>query len=119
MRKRARSERTPMQQIFNDELMKDADQDIPDIPTFPSIKSSMYRQRRTMMPVLPQTLQDVDLQGPWSQTHDGKRFLLFSDGDANKMVVFSTEDQLRLLQTSKAACFIIRRPFGERHNRSA
>ena len=98
MRKRARSETTPMQQIFNDELMKEADQDIPDIPTFPSIKSSMYRQRRTMMPVLPQTLQDVDLQGPWSQTHDGKRFLLFSDGDADKMVVFSTEDQLRLLQ---------------------
>ena len=98
MRKRARSETTPMQQIFNDELMKEADQDIPDIPTFSSIKSSMYRQRRTMMPVLPQTLQDVDLQGPWSQTHDGKRFLLFSDGDADKMVVFSTEDQLRLLQ---------------------
>ena len=51
-----------------------------------------------MMPVLPQTLQDVDLQGPWSQTHDGKRCLLFSGGDADKMVVFSTEDQLRLLQ---------------------
>ena len=98
MRKRARSETTPMQQIFNDELMKEADQDIPDIPTFPSIKSSMYRQRRTMMPVLPQTLQDVDLQGPWSQTHDGKQFLLFSDGDADNMVVFSTEDQLRLLR---------------------
>ena len=98
MRKRARSETTPRQQIFNDELMKEADQDIPDIPTFPIIKSSMYRQRRTMMPVLPQTLQDVDLQGPWSQTHDGKRFVLFSDGDADKMVVFSTEDQLRLLQ---------------------
>ena len=32
MRKRARSETTPMQQIFNDELMKEADQDIPDIP---------------------------------------------------------------------------------------
>ena len=34
MRKRARSETSPMQQIFNDELMKEADQDIPDIPTF-------------------------------------------------------------------------------------
>ena len=44
----------------------------------------------------------LSIVSPWPLyvyiTHDGKRFLLFSDGDADKMVVFSTEDQLRLLQ---------------------
>ncbi|XP_067653191.1 ankyrin-1-like [Haliotis asinina] len=49
---------------------------------------------------LPQSRRDVDLQGQWTETQDGRPFLLFSDGDDDKMIAFSTEEQLATLQSA-------------------
>jgi len=64
------------------------------------VSSALYRHRKKNIPVLPATRADVDLQGSWAETADGQPFLLLSDGDADKIVAFSTDAQLRALQSA-------------------
>ncbi|XP_071103353.1 uncharacterized protein [Haliotis cracherodii] len=52
------------------------------------------------IPKLPKTRAEVDIAAPWRETHDGERFLLFEDGEEDKMLVFATDDQLRVLQSA-------------------
>ncbi|XP_071083866.1 uncharacterized protein [Haliotis cracherodii] len=50
------------------------------------------------IPKLPKTRAEVDIAAPWRETHE--RFLLFADGEEDKMLVFATDDQLRVLQSA-------------------
>ncbi|XP_041377271.1 uncharacterized protein LOC121389688 [Gigantopelta aegis] len=102
LRKRAREETTPMQQIYNDEVAKQALETVPHLPSFPSMSSALYRQRRVLIPALPQTRADVILEEPWTQTNDGRRYLLFSDGNEDNMLVFSTDEQIVALQAAES-----------------
>ena len=64
LRKRAREEVTPIPAIYNDALVDIATQ-VEDeavaarLPTFPSLKSSMYRSRRSRLPPLPMSQEDI------------------------------------------------------------
>ncbi|XP_071105145.1 uncharacterized protein [Haliotis cracherodii] len=60
----------------------------------------MYRHRIHTIPKLPKTRAEVDIAAPWRETHDGERFLLFADSEEDKMLVFATDDQLRVLQSA-------------------
>ena len=48
------------------------------------------------MPKLPQRLSDIVLDGEWTETLDGRDFLLANDGD-EKILVFGTEEYLKKL----------------------
>ncbi|XP_071109021.1 uncharacterized protein [Haliotis cracherodii] len=87
-----------MRTLYNDEV---ATEDQPQLlPSYPSMSSALYRHRRKNIPALPQTRAEVQLEGDWTETTDSRPFLLFTDGDANKIVVFSTHDQLQALQSA-------------------
>ncbi|XP_046342249.1 uncharacterized protein LOC124123059 [Haliotis rufescens] len=98
MRKRAREETTPIQQLYNQQIAEEDDDQAQALPAFPSMSSALYRHRRKTIPVLPQTRAQVDLDDAWSHTSDGDCFLLFSDGEENIILAFATDGQLQILQ---------------------
>jgi len=100
MQKRAREETTPLQALYNEEITQHAIAETHLFPSFPSLKSALYRHRKTTVPHLPNSLAEVKLEEPWISTSDGQPFLLFQDDDADKMLVFATVEQLQVLQAS-------------------
>ena len=68
------------------------------LPTFPSLKSSLYRSRQKKFPPLPQNREDIILEGEWSQTTTGENFLVHHGED---IIMFSTEANMRRLSTAK------------------
>ena len=65
LRKRAREEITLIPSIYNDALV-DLASDMAEnrevaskLPTFPSLKSSLYRARQSRLPIFPQHREDV------------------------------------------------------------
>ncbi|XP_067660451.1 uncharacterized protein [Haliotis asinina] len=97
LRKWIREEATPVQAIYNAEVDLQAPDDVPHLPSFPSLKSSLYRHRRTTIHVLPQTRADAHLEGQFTTARDGRRFLLCEDGQEDKIIIFPTDEQMRCL----------------------
>ncbi|XP_046575249.1 uncharacterized protein LOC124283263 [Haliotis rubra] len=100
LRKRAREETTQMQTLYTEQLAVEEEDNLHVLPSFTSVRSSLYRHRRKTMPALPTTLREVDLEDSWTETSNGRRFLLLSDGEQDKILVFSTTEQLQVLQTA-------------------
>ena len=73
------------------------------LPTFYSIKSSLYRSRREHLPPTLRTRADLDLSGEWCKTASGEKFV--NDGDDDKIVIFGTENALQHL--SEADTFFV------------
>ncbi|XP_060064855.1 N(4)-(Beta-N-acetylglucosaminyl)-L-asparaginase-like [Ylistrum balloti] len=117
VKKRCREQTEPMPSVFDEELGnlydKDFDADVEDmiqkIPTFNSCKSSLYRSRSKVMPKLPATQGDIDLQGRWKETSSGSRFLLCDDTNAigERIIVFGTDNNLQRLAESSTT-FVFR-----------
>ena len=69
LRKRARKEVTPIPSIYNDALVdiaanaEETESLAGRLPTFLSLKSSMHCSHRSRMPSLPQSQEDVTLEG--------------------------------------------------------
>ena len=74
LRKRAREEVTPILSIYNDALVDIAANSQENealagsLPTFPSLKSSLYRSCRSRLPPLPQSREDIQIEGRWQKT---------------------------------------------------
>ncbi|XP_046554261.1 uncharacterized protein LOC124263651 [Haliotis rubra] len=101
LRKRAREETTQMQTLYTEQLSVEEEDNLHVLPSFTSVSSSLYRHRRKTMPALPTTLRrEVHLEDSWTETSNGRRFLLLSDGEQDKILVFSTTEQLQVLQTA-------------------
>ena len=66
------------------------------LPTFNGVRSSMYRKRRQEQPPLPRTREEVDIPDRLRQL-DGENLLLVDDGDMEKILIFSTRQNLNLL----------------------
>ncbi|XP_069102956.1 uncharacterized protein [Argopecten irradians] len=62
------------------------------LPTFQSSKTLLYNARRTQTPQLPKTIQDINLEGMWTETTAGEEFLLLDDGD--RIIAFATSSDL-------------------------
>ena len=67
------------------------------LPTFQSARSSLYRARRKRLPHMPQSCTEVHFENEWAESIDGKRFLLVEDGDDIKIIIFATDDNMKLL----------------------
>ena len=62
----------------------------------------MYRNRAKQLPKLPVTLNDINLDGAWSESSAGDRFLLCYDTDdlGARLLVFVTDDNLQKLSSA-------------------
>ncbi|XP_042145972.1 uncharacterized protein LOC121835605 [Ixodes scapularis] len=65
------------------------------LPTFESVRRTIYRAKRQNQPTLPKTTADVNLAGTYTETLDGRKFLLFDlSTSAGHIICFSTSDAL-------------------------
>ena len=105
LKERCQTDARPMPSLYDEELAmlrtKDFITDNPDhhsitqaLPTFEACRASLYRARSRVRPPLPPTRSDIALDGRWTTTLAGDRFLLSDEGDANRMLIFATDDNL-------------------------
>ena len=53
------------------------------------------------MPLNPQTLQDVNLEGIWNETTNGQSFMCVDDGEEQNILVFATVEILDKMQEAE------------------
>ena len=74
------------------------------LPTFSTIRTTLYTKRRERLPPLPRKREDVQFDGEWAKTLSGEQFLL---GSHNDVYLFSTKANLELLSCSADGTFSI------------
>lgn len=84
----------PIKRAYN-RVVQDLSDD--DVPEFYSIKSTIQRKRRALMPAIPRAVDDVNLRGEWSETWRGDQFLSLLDNNWG-IAVFTTDENLRVLR---------------------
>ena len=78
--------------------------DRPVLPKFYSIRWQLQRAKSSMQPQIPDSIEDVEIDGPWGQTWMGEEFLLrnhardCADRCDWDCFIFATEENLRVLQ---------------------
>ena len=82
----------PVPAVYQEEVIKVAatprsEEVAAQLPTLASIKSSLYRRRRKLLPQLPTSRSDVNFEGEWSMTLKGEQFLLAEDGPGESKIV--------------------------------
>ena len=95
MKKRANGETTRIPQIYYQALQEVAQHEhrknvAAILPTFSSVKSSLYRKRHERLPPLPHSVDELDFGGEWSKTFNGEDFML-------GVFMFSTGANLKLI----------------------
>ena len=65
-------------------------------PMFHEIKNSLYKTGNTSYPPAPCTIDDVNIEGIWSKTLNGKQFILHD----SKHPIFGTLESLKQLSKS-------------------
>ncbi|KAK3088391.1 hypothetical protein FSP39_018554 [Pinctada imbricata] len=104
VKRRCVEEVNPVTAIYTSELLKLRDRDWDDVskqvverlPTFNSSKSSLYRARRKTTPALPKTQSSITLDGKWTDTATGDRFLLIDESHhSQRTIVYATDNNLR------------------------
>ncbi len=99
MRKRATEDpETSLRDIYNTEIDRASEDGvhIGVLPTFDSVRSSMYRRRRNCMPALPRTLRDIVLPQEYTMVGNDE-FLIANEGLEDKVLIFSTRKNLEIL----------------------
>jgi hypothetical protein len=64
------------------------------LPSFNECRSTAYRHRRQRIPPLPQTRENIILEGEWTETIGGDNFIIANDGEAEKLLIFGSVDGL-------------------------
>lgn len=68
-------------------------------PIFDKVRSGMYRVREEFFPKLPQSRDEVNLQGDqWTKTDQGELFVLYQE---DGVVIFTTDKNLQILAKCK------------------
>ena len=70
------------------------------MPTFESKRSALYRSRQKLFPGIPNTRPRIQLEGKFRQTTSSEPFLQADAGDINKLLIFTTAENLRQLCTA-------------------
>ena len=92
----------PVNVMYQNEILKlsirpDMEEIAAKLPIIRSIKSSLYHERRKRLPPMSQTRAEVTFEGEWAQTLNGQPFLLVEDGEQDKIIIFSTIENLHTL----------------------
>ena len=98
MKKRAKEETTPIPKIYHEALQEVTRSEsheavAPILPTYGSMKSSLYRKRHERFPPLLQSVEELNFEGEWSKTHNGDFMLGSRDG----VFMFSTNANIALI----------------------
>ena len=91
MHTKAREETTQMHTMYDQQVSTEDLTHLPTLPSFRSMSSALYMHSRKTIPLLPQNRAEVDFEDDFTRTTDDERFLLFSDGEENKTIAFSTD----------------------------
>lgn len=83
--------------VYNEHITQLAVADAAVAQPLSSIERCLQRYKVRNRPPLPQTRQDLVLQPEHTVTTDGRRFLLIDDGQADRILVFATDQQLQRL----------------------
>ena len=68
------------------------------LPRFNQIKKTLYQKKHQDMPILPRSLDLIDLVNPlYNSTSSKKRFLLYDSLDTKRFLGFSSDRQLEIL----------------------
>ena len=72
------------------------------LPTYNNMRTILQRHRSSVRPNLPSSLQDIILEGVWTQTKKGEDFLLFDDAGTSqdpkpRMLGFATHRNMEIL----------------------
>lgn len=88
----------PIRRVYNEVLQFNGDAARDEVlPEFATVRTRMQRVRRSLMPIIPTDVDDVDIRDDWARTWKGDRFLLFQDNNWG-IAVFATRANLRKLQ---------------------
>ena len=103
MKERVTTEATPIPQVYRDTMTEmhlnpSTSGATANVPTLPSMKSSLYRKRRERLPPMPATIDDVSFDGDWALSLTKEQFLVQSEDNIH---VFATEKNLYLLAQSE------------------
>ena len=80
----------PMKRIFN-EVFRNVDLDnernIEHLPNLKNIENSVYLSRASRLPRMPHSRVEVQLEGEWRRTVDGRDFILAIDGEDDRLII--------------------------------
>ena len=92
----------PIKRVYNEHLSR-AYQNAgaagippPSIPEFHEIRSSLARMKAQQCPPVPRNINQVNIVGPFAQTHLGERFLLYINNNIG-IAIFATDIELNSL----------------------
>jgi hypothetical protein len=103
MKLAAEIEEKSLQDIYDDGLIEykrkigDDEALLELFPEFESIKSTLYLHQKKKYPKLPQSCDDIDLDGEYGVTSSDKKFVISKDEDVDKCLVFASELGLTIL----------------------
>ena len=99
MREDIRNDPTmPIKRVYNDVCHRAAGHvDEDDVPEFHSVRSAMSRTRSSVLPDIPETVDDVVIEEEWARTWEGQDFLSHLDNDWG-IAVFATSRNFQRLQ---------------------
>ena len=80
----------PIRRIYNECVVAANDIRPGDLPQFDNLRSKLFRERQSLIPEIPNEIEDVDIVGEYSRTWDGDSFLSRIDNDW-EIAVFATE----------------------------
>lgn len=78
----------PVRRVY-DEVIRDAEND-DQVPQFNSVRSRLQRRRASLMPPIPQTVEDVVIHNEWAETWRGEDFMCHQDNDWG-VLMFGTD----------------------------
>jgi hypothetical protein len=90
----------PMKRIFSEvfgSVDLDDERNMDHLPNLRNIKNSLYLSRASRLPRIPHSRVEVQLEGEWRHTLDGRDFILANDGEDDRLIIFGTVHNLRLL----------------------
>ena len=86
----------PVHQVFKEQLAANGNTDPDVLPEFQNVSSLLHRRRRSLLPDIPESVEDVVIQGEWAQTWAGLPFLSYQDANWG-ITVFATNANIRIL----------------------
>ena len=86
----------PVRRVYNRILAELGPEQLQLLPAFSSIKSRLERRRAKLMPPIPQTVEEVVVEGEWAATWTGEQFLRKSSR-RHGFLLFATDEHIRVL----------------------
>ncbi|CAN7945721.1 unnamed protein product, partial [Ixodes pacificus] len=98
---------TPVPRLFQEELLRTCsavpDEVAAEVPTFASLKDTMYRERRSAQPPLPSSATTLQLNDTHKKTESAEPFLVVDDRSdpSSCILAFATRDGMQRLSSAK------------------